>query len=162
MRVSRINKALQLRGVITWFDEDRMEGSIVDAMIAGIDASGVVAVCITERYMKKVGSGVAKDNCRKEFNYAKSTIGVDRMIAIPMEPGARNPEEWIGPVQMEFGTRLCESHFADDASFEEQIESLATNIRRLNATGRKDKAFKRGARRHNFARTVDDDIEQDL
>ena len=33
-RVSKINKALKERGLITWFDEDRMEGSIVDAMIA--------------------------------------------------------------------------------------------------------------------------------
>ena len=66
------------------------------------------------------------------------------MIAVPMEPGCRDPKEWTGPVQMDFGTRLYESHFADDASFEEEIEKLATNIKRLNCEkgDRADKAFK--------------------
>ncbi len=38
---------LKQLGLNTWFDEERMEGNIVDQMCKGIDESAVVAVLST-------------------------------------------------------------------------------------------------------------------
>jgi hypothetical protein len=83
--VTRVNTALKSRGVVTWFDSERMEGHIRDKMVAGIDASACVVVFITQRYMAKVGGQDHKDNCKLEFNYA-TDVKAGRMLAVPMEP----------------------------------------------------------------------------
>ena len=54
-RVSQVNRLLQASGLVTWFDEERMEGNINQQMAHGIDGSKAVVVFITRRYMQKVG-----------------------------------------------------------------------------------------------------------
>eukprot|EP01052_Picozoa_sp_SAG31_P065988 SAG31_NODE_24791_length_474_cov_0.725333_1_plen_69_part_01 len=36
-RVSKVNEKLKQRGIVTWFDEERMEGNAVEQMCTGID-----------------------------------------------------------------------------------------------------------------------------
>ena len=53
-RVTRVNKALQKRGLKTWFDDDRMVGDLQDKMGEGIDYSCCVVTFVTRKYMDKV------------------------------------------------------------------------------------------------------------
>ena len=52
------------------FDEERMEGFILDQMTKGVDQSHVIVAFLTQSYMQKVGSNRHNDNCKLEFNYA--------------------------------------------------------------------------------------------
>eukprot|EP00959_Pyramimonas_sp_CCMP1952_P221666 4633988-Pyramimonas_sp.AAC.1 len=92
-RVSYVNSALQTRGVKTWFDEDKMQGNIVDQMTDGIDRSVCTAVFVTKNYETKVsgkGRNGDQDNCKIELNYAFNHQGVKLMIPVVMEPGMQN------------------------------------------------------------------------
>ena len=53
-RVTRVNKALQIRGLKTWFDDDRMVGDTKAKMGEGIDYSCCVVTFVTRNYMEKV------------------------------------------------------------------------------------------------------------
>ena len=79
-----VNTALKQRGIITWFDGERMAGQVVDQMCRGIDQSALVGVAITKRYMEKVYGENQNDNCKIEFNYARAEKSADGMLAIPM------------------------------------------------------------------------------
>ena len=97
--VAKVNESLKAKGLLTWFDSDKMEGSIVQKMQEGIDNCNVVVVFITELYMKKVnGEGFAKqgDNCLKEFRYAELTKTNANMIAVVMDEEMCNPGKWKG------------------------------------------------------------------
>ena len=85
--VSKVNAALKRKGLNTWFDEERMEGFIVDQMTAGIDQSHVIVAFLTQTYMQKVGSNRHNDNCKLEFDYAlnrKSNV----IVGVPMNAGS--------------------------------------------------------------------------
>jgi 5S rRNA maturation endonuclease (ribonuclease M5) len=131
--VTLVNDALKKRGLITWFDADRMEGQILDQMCRGIDGSSVVAVFITQNYMEKVYGQNENDNCKIEFNYAKEKITAKRMVAVPVEPRCKSPKTWIGSVSAVLGSRLYNSNFAFDIEkqpedFERNIDSLVQSI----------------------------------
>ena len=142
-KVSVINKALQKRGLNTWFDEDRMEAdSIDDQMTSGIDNTEVVLVFITERYIGKVGGSNLGDNCKKEFNYAQ--LHQKGMIAVVMEEACYDKKKWTGPVGMYLGSVLFIS-FADPKIWQRNQSSLfaskideSTPPLRLNPTGTSD------------------------
>ena len=68
-RVGRIQGYLKSRGVIAWFDEERMQGSIRRIMTKGIDDSLAMAVFVTKAYLDKVNGEEERDNCRYEFTY---------------------------------------------------------------------------------------------
>mmetsp|Transcript_10380 Transcript_10380/g.34111 ORF Transcript_10380/g.34111 Transcript_10380/m.34111 type:complete len:162 (+) Transcript_10380:311-796(+) len=112
----------------------RMRGNILDQMCRGIDDSTTVVVFVTRRYISKVASADARDNCKLEFNYARQHRA-GRMLAVPMEPGTRDPSTWTGAVSMVLGSNLYEAHFdlddADDAGWDEQLDKLAAFIRRV-------------------------------
>ena len=102
-RVERINKALQQHGLVTWFDEDRMSGTLIDAMSRGIEKSTCVLCFITANYILKVsgnGPNGAADNCKKEFGYAcvKKTSPHNMLIPILMDPSQRDTKKWTGGV----------------------------------------------------------------
>jgi hypothetical protein len=66
-RVSKINDILKSKyGLITWFDEDRMEGNIRNKMAKGIENSLSMIMFITSRYERKVteGDDDIRDNCK--------------------------------------------------------------------------------------------------
>ena len=54
MRVARVNWYLKERGLLTWFDEERLHGDIEEAMCDGIDRAAVTLVFLTKRYARKV------------------------------------------------------------------------------------------------------------
>ena len=132
-RVGRIYEALKNRGLVNWFDGEKMQDDVVQQMIDGIDSSAVIVVFVTDAYIKKVGSKNPADNCLKEFMYASRKKTAARMLAVPMEPSCLNPSAWEGPVGMELGGMLYKANFADDTSdfeFEKNVEILFDEILR--------------------------------
>jgi hypothetical protein len=83
-RVSRVSSSLKERGLIAWFDSDRLSGNIVKQMCDGIDNSNCIIVFITKNYVEKVAGSNANDNCQLEFNYAFRRKSASRMIAVVM------------------------------------------------------------------------------
>jgi len=126
VRVSRLNEKLKRENFSTWFDEDRMEGNIVDAMCNGIDNSKIVLIFVTQRYIDKVGccqtdnnpNPNPDDNCKREFEYAHRKKTSKLMISILMEEEAKDTSKWSGPVGMNLG-----SHKYIDMSTDENMDS---------------------------------------
>lgn len=48
-RVAKVNDHLKARGLITWFDSERMIGNIVSQMCSGIDFTQCMIVFITKK-----------------------------------------------------------------------------------------------------------------
>ena len=108
-RVAAVNDALKRAGLVTWFDEERMRGDIVQQMTDGIDRSSLVLVFITRNYIQKVageGANGANDNCKAEFDYACNRKGVERMLAVVMEEDCTDSRTWQGAVGMRLGSTL--------------------------------------------------------
>ena len=53
-RVARVNDELKRRGVVTWFDEDKMHGDTRRMMTDGIDNTSLILVFVTKEYRTKV------------------------------------------------------------------------------------------------------------
>eukprot|EP00732_Lithocolla_globosa_P001266 Lithocolla_globosa_v1_NODE_601_length_3621_cov_48.971957.p1 type:complete len:487 gc:universal NODE_601_length_3621_cov_48.971957:2038-3498(+) len=132
LTVTRVTDALKERGIMPWFDSERMEDHIRNQMCKGIDASVVIVVFLTKRYMMKVNGKNRNDNCKLEFDYAfeKRSCG---MIAVPMEPGMLDPNGWDGQLKMCLGSYLYKANFASDnaAQFQKNINALYNEIVRL-------------------------------
>lgn len=130
-RVSKINDSLKKRGIVTWFDGDRMKGDIKDTMINGIENTKCVLVFVTERYRSKVNSSEDRDNCRFEFKYAVEQKGPQNMLAAVLEPSMKNPKEWKGILGGALGSKLYVDMVDDDeseTSFESKCEVLYQQI----------------------------------
>ena len=93
-RVTRVNEALKRRGFITWFDSERMQGSLRKLMTEGIESTLVLIVFITKDYVDKVNGDDERDNCRYEFSFGVEQIGPQNMLACVMEPDMRIPRGW--------------------------------------------------------------------
>lgn len=104
--VSKINKELQSYGVKTWFDEERMIGTIKKTMADGIEQSAVVVVFITQTYIDKVNQGNSQDNCYYEFGLADRRLGSSHMIPVCMEKRLQDPNTWTGIVGGSLGGNL--------------------------------------------------------
>jgi hypothetical protein len=127
-RVSRINKALQRRGFITWFDEEKMNGQIRQKMTEGIEQTHCVVVCITKIYQDKINAASRKDNCYFEFDYASRHLP-DEMIPVVMEPYMISKSVWNGRLNSELGGLLYIDMSKDEeAIFERKCDELATTI----------------------------------
>jgi hypothetical protein len=134
--IRMLNEALKARGIITWFDDDRMEGDIVNQMTDGIEKSACVLVAITQRYMTKVSGTNDNDNCKIEFGFAQRNKGASRMIPLPIEPRCMNPQAWTGPVGGILGGQLYPTNLAFDiiaerACFEAAVDKIADRIRAI-------------------------------
>lgn len=57
-----------------------MEGNVREKMLEGINNCKCVVVFITKRYMEKVASDNAGDNCKLEFNFAALKKGNSKMV----------------------------------------------------------------------------------
>lgn len=109
-RVSVINHYLKNLGVVTWFDEDRMQGNIANQMSRGINNSLTVIVFITEDYITKVAGEAVNgdnDNCKLEFEYACEHKGVNNLILVEME---ETNKPWRGSVGLYAGKILSYSY----------------------------------------------------
>ena len=126
-RVRRIEAGLRSRGLNTWFDGDRMQGTIVQQMCNGIDESKCVVVFITSAYIAKVGGTNAADNCQLEFNYAMRRKTKDLMVAVVMESACARSSDWTGPVGMAIGGEMYVPFF-DEIDFEHKVDMLFDQI----------------------------------
>ena len=133
--VSKINDALKSKGLKTWFDNDRMNGLILDQMTKGIDQSCVIVAFVTQTYINKVASTDQNDNCKREFTYAANHKS-NTFVGVAMEPSTLNPAKWRGPVGAVLGGKLYEANFAFDITaektkFKTQVQNLYKQIIRL-------------------------------
>jgi flagellar biosynthesis GTPase FlhF len=130
-RVSRINKALQRRGFITWFDEEKMDGQIRQKMTEGIKQTHCVVVCITKVYQDKINSGNQADNCYFEFDYASRKLSNHR-IPVVMEKCMLSHSAWDDRLDSELGGTLFVDMSKDDETiFERKCDELATRLNNL-------------------------------
>ena len=83
------------RYIETWFDDDRMTGSVQHKVAEGIDNTKCVVVFVTQRYLDKVNSDDINDNCNFEFGYVVRKRG-NNIITVCMEHRLRNPLTWSG------------------------------------------------------------------
>ena len=124
-RISLLNQALHQIGIITWFDEDKMEGDITQRMCEGIDNSTAVIVCITRTYNNKLNSP-NRDNCKKEFQYAE--LRTNNLIGLVMEPDMRDTKQWTGPLGMTLGQHLY-LDFTEDTNTTQVCTAILDRLR---------------------------------
>jgi hypothetical protein len=141
-RVRKINRILKARGFSTWMDADRMSGDPVAAMTFGIDASDIVLAFVTRNYVTKVaglGPRGQGDSCLAEFNYSLNRRGVERMIAVVMEPRCEDIGQWQGAVGFKLGNSMYIKLSADEdgQEFEEGIEKLIEELARRGVEPRR-------------------------
>ena len=138
-RVCTIATGLRARGIECWLDQVMMDDDLSNQMSQGIDECRLVAVFITDAYMRKVqglGPRGLDDNCKSEFDYALRRRGVAKVVPIVMESGCKNPDEWQGAVGFRLGSQLyLDLSEGDPLPSEETLDLLAQHIRkRLDVT----------------------------
>lgn len=139
-RVARVNKYLKDKGLITWFDEDRMEGNVRRKMTEGIDNTLCMVVFITDRYRNKVNGSEDRDNCRYEFTYGVEQQGPQRMVPVVMEDRMLNSREWKQELGAALGGKLYVNMVSDDeVEFEARCEELYGRIRSVIGQSRKER-----------------------
>jgi hypothetical protein len=121
-KISIINKALQKRGLITWFDENDMEGNIRYKMAEGIDNTSCVIVFITKQYRDKVNGIDMKDNCKYEFTYAVNQLGSHNMIPVVMEKEMCNTYDWKGELGAALSGMLYIDFIEENLKNEEDVQ----------------------------------------
>lgn len=131
-RVIQLANNLKERGLPVWIDEHEMTGDIVEQMCNGIENSDIIIVCITQRYLDKVGGDNADDNCKLEFKYGARLAGVKMMIPLVMEERVSNPASWAGPVGMFLGgvlhVKMWEDGDEDGAGLEHLIKEIVERV----------------------------------
>ena len=127
--VMNVCERLEKKHIKSWLDHVRMENNVHETMIEGIDASSVVVVFITPRYIDKVGGTNAGDNCKFEFNYASRMKTATKMLGVIMDGSIRNPRTWKGPVGFILGGDIYVDCVAEEEeSMTAQIEELYSRI----------------------------------
>lgn len=139
--VSRINGGLVTRGLKTWFDEEKIKTQVRHAMAKGIDETQVVVCFITSQYRDKVNSGMTTDHCCFEFDYALDQKTNQKMIAVVLEQGMRNPKLWRGSLGGALAGQvyLDMTDHEDPDKFEEKcdkLKKLIVQVRDGNAVSR--------------------------
>lgn len=127
-RVAILNEGLKEKGVVTWFDSERLTGNIDHEMTWGIDKAVCVVVAVTQRYMLKVNGPDSRDNCQTEFLYAARRKGPSRMIPVVMEDRMRDTNQWRGPLGSKLGSLLYVELMKDGPDFDAGVSQLAQKI----------------------------------
>jgi hypothetical protein len=129
-----MNQALQRRGFITWFDEERMRDQIRQKMTEGIYQTSCMVVCITKTYQEKVNSANFGDNCYYEFDLASRELSNYR-IPVVMEDSMLDVRSWeLGRLRAELGGVLYVDMSNDEeVIFERKCDELAISINNLLA-----------------------------
>ncbi len=134
-RVRKLKECLKKKGKNVWFDEDEFRNktsNISELMCRGIDESVYIVIFITKKYMEKVASLNASDNCKKEFQYSEIKKTSDNMIPIVMEPELLDTGKWFGPVAMNLSGKLYIDYSEDDklSSVVENLISRTSSMKR--------------------------------
>ena len=124
-RVAAVNRALKALGIVTWFDDERMEGQVRKKMAEGIENTHCIVVFITALYRDKVNGGDMRDNCQYELSYAVEQLGPQKMIPVVMEPEMRDSKKWRGQLGAALGGLL----YVDMCGVEEGTEAFTARIR---------------------------------
>ncbi len=131
-RVGLVNEALKKRGLVTWFDSERMSGTVRQAMTDALNATCCVLVFITKKYEDKVNSKNEADNCYFEFNVAAHNRNlVNVRIPIVMEECMVNQERWQngGRLMAEVGHQLFFDLSSDSEELlEKQYDKLVERV----------------------------------
>jgi hypothetical protein len=129
-RVSLVNRALQEGDdkLTTWFDEERLSGSIRPQMVKGIENASVVVVFLTEEYQNKINNNDRRDNCKFEFDYAFEHKGETKMVVVVMESSLLKTNNWTGLLRASLGGRLYVD-MTKDPICREKIDELKKRIR---------------------------------
>ncbi len=139
-RVAKVNQYLKNKGLVTWFDEDRMDGNVRRKMTEGIDNTLCMVVFITDRYRNKVNGTEDRDNCRYEFTYGVEQKGPQRMVPVVMEERMVNSREWRQELGAALATKLYVNMVSDEeAEFEARCEELYGRIRSVIGQSRKER-----------------------
>eukprot|EP00299_Pterocystis_sp_00344_P014497 c7188_g1_i1.p1 GENE.c7188_g1_i1~~c7188_g1_i1.p1 ORF type:complete len:336 (+),score=90.22 c7188_g1_i1:175-1182(+) len=126
-RASKLNKALKVAGLVTWFDEERLTGNIMKQIADGIDASRLVMILVTRRYMEKASGTNPHDFCYLEFNYAAKRKSAQRMIPIVMERRMTDTQEWMGLLGFVLGNEM-HFRFTDDNDMERLVGQVVSRV----------------------------------
>jgi len=139
-RVSRVNAYLKSKGLVTWFDDDRMDGNVRRKMTEGIDNTLCLVVFITDRYRNKVNGSEDRDNCRYEFTYAVEQKGPQRMVPVVMEERMQNARDWRAELGAALGTKLYVNMVSDaEEVFESRCEEIYQRVRAVIGQSRRER-----------------------
>ena len=84
--VRKVRDLLKEAGYKTWFDEDDIRGSIIDAMASAVEGAAAILVFYSEEYYKS-------PNCRQEAQYSFKL----KKPIIPIRVQEKyQPEGWLG------------------------------------------------------------------
>lgn len=130
-RVALINKELTNVGYKTWFDGDKMAGTIDEKISKGIEQTEGVIVFITQNYHEKVNGTNDKDNCKKEFMFASRIQAKSKMIPVVMEKSMCSTSKWSGLVSFHLGGEMfvdMSGNLDDKKYVSEQMERLKREL----------------------------------
>jgi hypothetical protein len=103
--VGKIYSELKTRyNMKMWFDQDYIQGSIVDEIIAGMSHTKCMIVFLTKQYEAKIIDEKEGKFCKLEFDHALTEFGHDRLIPVIMEEEMLNPVNWSKKVSVVFGS----------------------------------------------------------
>lgn len=123
-RATTLAHLLEQFGWNVWLDEENMFlGCNIDVQMAnGILSADVICICITRRYIEKINSQCADDNCVKEFNL--SIVSGKRIFPLIFEDDMLDIRNWPkGVAQMYF----AHTFYLDCTA---EIQSICTKLAR--------------------------------
>jgi hypothetical protein len=127
-RAKRLNEGLQKLQVKTWFDDEQMQGNILQRMAEGIERSAVVLICVSRKYMEKVNMD-GSNNCKLEFEYAYKKRTSLCMLPVVMEESMSDTATWHGVLALVLGNHLyCKLTSDVDADFECAVAKIAESV----------------------------------
>jgi hypothetical protein len=130
-RAKRLNEGLQKLKVKTWFDDEQMQGNILQRMAEGIQRSAVALICVTRKYMEKVAQD-GSNNCKFEFEYATKKRTPLCMLPVVMEESMKDTAAWDGVLCMVLGNHLyCELTSDIDADFNYAVARIAESVGKM-------------------------------
>ena len=140
-RVRLINEALKKRGLVTWFDADRMTGDVLTRILEGLENTSLVLIFVTERYREKINGPDGRDFCKVEYEKTFRSFGPQKMLPVVMEPAMLDSSEWKGLLSIIQGNLYID--FSEDfdensPGFLEKIENLENQIRSLIGQQKRD------------------------
>jgi hypothetical protein len=86
-----------------WFDQDYIQGSIVDEIVHGLTHTKCMIVFLTKQYQSKISDGKEGKMCKLEFDRGLMRFGHDRLIPVIMEEEMLNLSNWSEKVATVFG-----------------------------------------------------------
>eukprot|EP01036_Dinobryon_divergens_P023345 gene23345-31679_t len=129
-RVARINQYLRSKGLMTFFDDNKIKDpNLMTRVCKGVDSSKVVVCFITKGYIAKVTGKDLTDKCLIEFTYTLRRKHPNFMIPVILEEDIMNAQQWGGTV----GLALSDSaggfvEFGNDENFEVKCNNLYQRI----------------------------------